>query len=106
MELINQAQQAIDEYLRLTGCKPSQFLFTDRGGRGADDKAVHGWFRSGLRESAKTRSSLGPAVLIYRHTRNLQAVQLLFGHTKIESNVRYLGIEANDTIEIAEKIDI
>jgi hypothetical protein len=37
---------------------------------------------------------------------NLRAVQLLLGHTKIESTVRYLGIEVDDAIEIAEKIDI
>jgi site-specific recombinase XerC len=46
------------------------------------------------------------AVLIYRRTGNLRAVQLLLGHTKIESTVRYLGIEVDDSIEIAEKIDI
>jgi integrase len=46
------------------------------------------------------------AVLIYRQTGNLRAVQLLLGHTKIESTVRYLGIEVDDAIEIAEKIDI
>ena len=46
------------------------------------------------------------AVLIYRRTSNLRAVQLLLGHTKIESTVRYLSIEVDDAIEIAEKIDI
>ena len=44
--------------------------------------------------------------LIYRRTGNLRAVQLLLGLTKIESTVRYLGIEVDDNIEIAEKIDI
>jgi integrase len=46
------------------------------------------------------------ATLIYRRTGNLRAVQLLLGHTKIESTVRNLGIEVDDAIEIAEKIDI
>ena len=46
------------------------------------------------------------AVLIYRRTGNLRAVQLLLEHSKIESTVRYLGIEVDDAIEIAEKIGI
>src|SRR5437773_12380038 len=45
------------------------------------------------------------AVLIYRRTGNLRAVQLLLGHTKIESTVRYLGIEADDALAIAEQND-
>jgi site-specific recombinase XerC len=44
--------------------------------------------------------------LIYRRTGNLRAVQLLLGHTKIESTVRYLGIEIDDAIEIAKRIEI
>ena len=46
------------------------------------------------------------ATLTYRRTGNLRAVQLLFGHTKIESTVRYFGVEIDDAIEIAEKIDV
>ena len=52
------------------------------------------------------KRSSAKAVLIYRRTGNLRAVQLLLGHMKIESTVRYLGIEVDDAIEIAEKIDI
>ena len=40
--------------------------------------------------------------LIYRRTRNLRAVQLLLGHTKLESTVRYLGIEVDDALEIEQ----
>jgi site-specific recombinase XerD len=46
------------------------------------------------------------ATLIYRRTGNLRAVQLLLGHTKIESTVRYLGVEVDDALEIAEKTDV
>lgn len=46
------------------------------------------------------------ATLIYKKTGNLRAVQLLLGHTKIESTVRYLGIEVDDAIAIAEQVDI
>ena len=43
------------------------------------------------------------ASLIYRRTKNLRAVQLLLGHTKVESTVRYLGVEVDDALEIAEQ---
>ena len=46
------------------------------------------------------------ATLIYRRTRNLRAVQLLLGHTKLESTVRYLGIEVDDALAIAEQVDV
>jgi integrase len=46
------------------------------------------------------------ACLIYRRTKNLRAVQLLLGHTKIESTVRYLGIEVDDALEMAEQNEV
>jgi integrase len=46
------------------------------------------------------------ATLIYRRTGNLRAVQLLLGHTKVESTVRYLGLEVDDALTIAEQVDI
>ncbi len=46
------------------------------------------------------------ATLIYRQTGNLRAVQLLLGHTKVESTVRYLGVELDDALNISEKLDI
>ncbi len=46
------------------------------------------------------------ASLIYKRTGNLRAVQLLLGHTKIESTVRYLGIEADDALAISEQTEI
>ena len=44
--------------------------------------------------------------MIYRRTKNLRAVQLLLGHTKLESTVRYLGIEVDDALAIAEQVDV
>ena len=46
------------------------------------------------------------AALIYRKTGNLRAVQLLLGHTKVDSTVRYLGVELEDALSIAERIDV
>jgi hypothetical protein len=43
---------------------------------------------------------------IYRKTGNLRAVQLLLGHTKVDSTVRYLGVELEDALSLAERIDI
>ena len=44
------------------------------------------------------------ATLIYQQTKNIRAVQLLLGHTKLESTIRYLGIEVDDALESSEKL--
>jgi len=70
---------------------------------------VSQWIASiGLDASMFGTHSLRPtkATLIYRRTGNLRAVQLLLGHTKIESTVRYLGVEVDDALEIVEQVDI
>ncbi|MHB9137741.1 MAG: integrase [Acidithiobacillus ferrooxidans] len=46
------------------------------------------------------------ATLIYKRTKNLRAVQLLLGHTKLESTVRYLGIEVDDALDMAEQTEV
>ena len=46
------------------------------------------------------------ATLIYKRTKNLRAVQVLLGHSKLESTVRYLGIEVDDALEISEQTEI
>jgi site-specific recombinase XerD len=106
--LTDQTRQAIGEYLRLTDRKAGQFLFAGRSNRAGLTtrqyaRLVQEWVASiGLDPAKFGTHSLRrtKAVLIYRRTGNLRAVQLLLGHSKIESTVRYLGIE------IAEKIDI
>ena len=52
------------------------------------------------------QSTTSYAVVIYKRTGNLRAVQLLLGHTKIESTVKYLGVEVDDALDISEKVDI
>ncbi len=44
--------------------------------------------------------------LIYRQTGNLRAVQILLGHTKLDSTVRYLGVDREDALALAEATDI
>ena len=46
------------------------------------------------------------AAQIYRKTGNLRAVQLLLGHTKIESTIRYLGIEVDDALSLSEQVEL
>jgi site-specific recombinase XerD len=44
--------------------------------------------------------------MIYRRTKNIRAIQLLLGHAKVESTVRYLGVEVDDALEIAEQTEV
>jgi integrase len=114
-ELTEQTRLAIDDHLRMSRRKPCEFLFAGRGGdrHGLTTRQyarlVGQWVASiGLDPLKFGTHSLRrtKATLIYRRTGNLRAVQLLLGHTKIESTVRYLGIEIDDAIGIAEKIEI
>ena len=113
-EVTEQTRQAVDDYIRATGKKPGEFLFGGRRGSGSmhDNAAI---CTSCRRMGQRHRADPGlfgthslrrtKATLIYRRTGNLRAVQLLLGHTKIESTVRYLGIEVDDAIAIAEQVD-
>jgi site-specific recombinase XerD len=72
-------------------------------------RLVDSWVSSiGLDPSAYGTHSLRrtKATLIYRRTGNIRAVQLLLGHAKLESTVRYLGIEVEDALAIAEQVDV
>ena len=114
-ELSEQTRQAVDDYLRATGKRAGEFLFAGRGGSDRSmttrqyARLVSAWIGSvGLDPRLFGTHSLRrtKATLIYRRTGNLRAVQLLLGHTKIESTVRYLGIEVDDTLAIAEQVDV
>ena len=72
-------------------------------------RIIHTWARSiGLDPATYGTHSMRRTkpTLIYRRTKNLRAVQLLLGHTKLESTVRYLGIEVDDALEIAEQTEV
>jgi integrase len=113
-ELTEQTREAIDDHISDAGKKPGDFLFASRGNcdrcltTRQYARLVSGWMASiGLDPKSFGTHSLRrtKATLIYRRTGNLRAVQLLLGHTKIESTVRYLGIEVDDALAIAEQVD-
>jgi integrase len=113
-ELTEHTRQAIDDYLKVSGKKPGEFLFT--GPKSACNmtprqygRLVSEWLIGiGLDPCLYGTHSLRrtKATLIYRRTGNLRAVQLLLGHTKIESTVRYLGIDVDDALTMAEQVDV
>jgi integrase len=75
----------------------------------SNTRIVRGWVRGiGLDSSAYGTHTMRrtKASLIYRRTKNLWVVQLLLGHTKLESTVRYLGIEVDDALEMAEQTEV
>ena len=114
-ELSEQTRQAVDDYLKVASKRPGEFLFTGRLGAERSmttrqyARLVSEWIGSvGLDRRLFGTHSLRrtKVTLIYRRTGNLRAVQLLLRHTKIESTVRYLGIEVDDALAIAEQVDV
>jgi integrase len=108
-ELTEQTRQAVDDYIRVAGKKPGEALFVGRRSQGRClstrqyARLVSEWTPTSSAPYSLRRTK---ATLIYRRTGNLRAVQLLLGHTKIESTVRYLGIEVDDALAIAEQLDV
>jgi integrase len=114
-ELTEQTREAVQAWIAQPKLTGDQFLFPSR---------LHGSPHLSTRQYAKIVdawvSSIGhdpneygthtmrrtKATLIYRRTKNLRAVQLLLGHTKLESTVRYLGIEVDDALETAEQTEV
>lgn len=108
-------RDAVQKWIRLAELKSDDFVFPSR---------IHDSPHLGTRQYARILEhwveelGLDPAeygthsmrrtkaTLIYRRTKNLRAVQLLLGHRKLESTVRYLGIEVDDSLEISEQTEI
>jgi integrase len=101
---INHAELMSDDYLFKSRNRVSSHLSTRQYARRVDN-----WVRDigldpaeyGTHSMRRTKASL-----IYRRTKNLRAVQILLGHTKMESTVRYLGIEVDDALEMAEQTEV
>lgn len=114
-EITEPTREAVGTWITSAGLLSEQALFPSRI-RGSTHlstrqyaRIVDGWVRQiGLNRACYGTHTLRrtKATLIYRRTKNLRAVQLLLGHTKLESTVRYLGIEVDDALEMAEQTEV
>ena len=114
-EITAQTREALETWIKRAGLKSESFSFPSRVSKSPHlgtrqyARIVDHWVAEiGLDPASYGTHSMRrtKASLIYRRTKNLRAVQLLLGHTKLESTVRYLGIEVDDALEIAEQTDV
>jgi integrase len=114
-EITPQTQRSVSAWIQKAHLTGQCYLFPSRSKH--DDhistrqyaRIVKSWLELiGLRPDEYGTHSLRrtKATLIYKRTKNLRAVQLLLGHTKLESTVRYLGIEVDDALEMAEQTEV
>ncbi len=114
-EITARTRKSIEKWIEAESLTPSDHLFPSR---------LHGSPHLSLRQYSRIVESwvswvgLDPATygthslrrtkatLIYRRTKNIRAVQLLLGHSNLDSTVRYLGIEIDDALEMSEQIDV
>ena len=114
-EITPATRDALQAWIKNAGLKAEDYIFPSRIhesphlGTRQYARILGGW----VDELGLDRADYGThsmrrtkATLIYRRTKNLRAVQLLLGHSKLESTVRYLGIEVDDALEISEQTEI
>ena len=114
-EITPQTRESLSAWIRFAGLGASEFLFPSRSNRSSHvsrrqyARIVESWVSEiGLDPALYGTHSLrrSKASLIYRRTKNLRAIELLLGHAKLESTVRYLGIEVDDALELAEQTEV
>jgi len=114
-EITDQTRRSVERWMAEADLRPPDYLFPSRVrnslhlSRRQYARIVHRWVSEiGLDTSLYGTHSLRrtKASLIYRRTKNLRAVQLLLGHTKLESTVRYLGVEVDDALELSEQTEV
>ena len=114
-EITARTRKSIEEWIGSAKLGESDCLFPSRVRRSPHlstrqyARIVNDWVVFiGLDPAAYGTHSLRrtKATLIYRRTKNLRAVQLLLGHTNLDSTVRYLGIEIDDALEMSEQVDV
>ena len=114
-EITEQTRESISNWINHAELMSDDYLFRSRNWISSHistrqyARLVDNWVRDigldpaeyGTHSMRRTKASL-----IYRRTKNLRAVQILLGHTKMESTVKYLGIEVDDALEMAEQTEI
>lgn len=114
-ELTPRTRDSIECWISAASLMSSDYLFPSRNRESLHlstrqyARIVKHWVtRIGLDASSYGTHSMRrtKATLLYRRTKNLRAVQLLLGHSKLDSTVRYLGIEIDDALEMSEQLDL
>jgi site-specific recombinase XerC len=114
-ELVEHTRESVAAWIAAAALTASDYLFPSRVHASTHlstrqyARIVHRWVASiGLDDAAYGTHTMRrtKASLIYRRTKNLRAVQLLLGHSRLESTVRYLGIDVDDALAMAEQTDV
>ena len=114
-EITEQTRESLSSWIRCAERGPDDHLFSSRLRESPHlstrqyARIVRRWVQAiGLNPAAYGTHTMRrtKAALIYRRTKNLRVVQLLLGHSKLESTVRYLGIDVDDALEIAEQTEV
>jgi site-specific recombinase XerC len=114
-EVTEQTRRSLTEWLEARRAADDEWIFPSRS-NGGSHVTTRQYAR--LLKQWVTLIGLDPAAygthsmrrtkvsLLYKKTGNLRACQLLLGHTKLESTVRYLGVEVDDALELSEALEL
>ncbi|KPD21755.1 tyrosine-type recombinase/integrase [Idiomarina zobellii] len=114
-EITQGTRDSLSAWIRQANLSESDYLFRSRVTDAEHistrqyNRIFHGWIEKlGLDSSLYSTHSMRRTkpYLIYKKTKNLRVIQLLLGHKKLESTVRYLGIEVDDALDISESIEV
>ena len=114
-EITRKSRKAVTDWIEHAGLGGTDFLFPSRIHKSQHlstrqySRMVSSWVAAiGLDPTSYGTHSMRrtKATLLYRRTKNLRAIQLLLGHSKLDSTVRYLGIEIDDALEMSEQMDV
>jgi len=114
-EITRKSRKSVNDWIEYASLRSTDYLFPSRIRESQHlstrqySRMVSSWVAAiGLDPTPYGTHSMRrtKATLLYRRTKNLRAIQLLLGHSKLDSTVRYLGIEIDDALEMSEQMDI